>query len=94
MKFADACSSCHVRSSIYRTGDPSKIFTADDLDRLPLCLRDLHRDKVGRRVPKRYPKNHQVPFIERVPAADQEQDDWEEYDPREDDDGSLFMFND
>lgn len=42
----------------------------------------------------RYWKNHPVSLSERVPQADQDADDWQEYDPRDDDDGSLFMFND
>ena len=43
---------------------------------------------------KRYWKNHQTPIIERVPIEDIVADDWEEYDPRDDDDTSLFMYND
>lgn len=31
----------------------------------------------------RYWKNHPVPFDERVPAEDQQADDWAEHDPRE-----------
>ena len=42
----------------------------------------------------KYNKNHPVPIIERVPTGDQSATDWEEYDPRDDDDCSLFMFND
>ena len=42
----------------------------------------------------RYYKNHSVPFKTRIPIADQLAVDWEEYDPRDDDDSSLFMFND
>lgn len=42
----------------------------------------------------KYWKNHQVPIINRVPAVDSQADDWEEYDPREDDNCSLFMYND
>lgn len=42
----------------------------------------------------KYWKNHTIPIIDRVPDADKSADDWEEYDPRDDDDCSLFMFND
>lgn len=38
----------------------------------------------------KYPKNHDVPFDERVPLADQLADDWEEYDPREHDECSEY----
>ena len=50
----------------------------------------IYRQSVG----KRYWKNHQVPLDERVPDSDKQATDWEEYDPRDDDDTSLFMFND
>ena len=43
---------------------------------------------------KKYWKNHNLPIIKRVPFLDRFGNDWEEYDPREDDEGSLFMFND
>lgn len=42
----------------------------------------------------RYWKNALPPLDERVPEEDKAADDWREYDPREDDDCSLFMFND
>lgn len=43
----------------------------------------------------KYWKNHSIPLDERVPEKDQLLGkDWEEYDPREDDSGSLFMMND
>ena len=42
----------------------------------------------------RYWKNHPVPLDERVPVEDQSATDWQEYDPRDDDNTSLFMFND
>lgn len=42
----------------------------------------------------RYWKNHHIPFDDRVPAEDQKADDWLEYDPRDEDFCSLFMFND
>ena len=42
----------------------------------------------------RYWKNHTKSLDSRVPTADKRCDDWEEYDPRDDDDCSLFMFND
>lgn len=43
---------------------------------------------------KMYWKNHEIRIIDRIPEADKLADDWIEYDPREDDNGSLFMFND
>ena len=42
----------------------------------------------------KYWKNHQIPIFERIPDKDKEACDWEEHDPRDDDHGSLFMFND
>ena len=43
---------------------------------------------------KRYWKNHPESLDDRVPDKDKLATDWKEYDPREDDTGSLFMFND
>ena len=42
----------------------------------------------------RFWKNHSVKLDDRVPDEDKLAIDWLEYDPREEDDGSLFMFND
>ena len=42
----------------------------------------------------KYWKNHTETLDERVPEADKLADDWKEFDPRDDDDCSLFMFND
>jgi len=42
----------------------------------------------------RYWNNHSESFDDRISDEDKLADDWEEYDPRDDDDGSLFMFND
>jgi hypothetical protein len=42
----------------------------------------------------KYYKNHSVTLLARIPIEDQSALDWEEYDPRDDDDCSLFMFND
>jgi hypothetical protein len=42
----------------------------------------------------RYWKNHPVPLDKRVPEEDKLATDWLEYDPRDDDNSSLFMFND
>ena len=42
----------------------------------------------------RYWKNHRVSLDVRVPEEDKLADDWKEYDPRDDDDCSLFMYND
>lgn len=41
----------------------------------------------------RYWKNVKHPFSE-VSEEDKNAADWEEYDPRDDDDCSLFMYND
>lgn len=43
---------------------------------------------------RKFWKNHDVPLKVRVPKEDQMKNDWEEHDPRDDDGGSLFMFND
>lgn len=43
---------------------------------------------------KRYYKNHSIPLDDRVPCSDKLVDDWEVYDPREEDNGSLYMYND
>ena len=83
MKFTDAIDICHVRSGIYRTGDPTEIFTEKDLQKLHPALREISRDMVGRVVPKVYWKNHPIPLVDQVPAEDQYYTDWEEYDPRE-----------
>jgi len=42
----------------------------------------------------KYWKNHTATIESRVPEQDKNADDWEEYDPRDDDDCSLFGFND
>ena len=42
----------------------------------------------------KYYKNNQLTLHERVPLEDQMENDWRIYDPRDDDDCSLFMFND
>jgi len=94
MKYSKIKSECHVRSAIYRTGDPTKIYTFEDLKLLPALLQPLNIDRVGTIVPKRYYKNHSVSFDDRVPEEDKLFDDWEEYDPRDDDNGSLSSFND
>ncbi len=41
-----------------------------------------------------YSKNHSMSFDDRVSEEDQQATDWEEYDPRDHDDCSLFMYND
>ena len=88
MKFEDAVNKCHVRSSIYREGDKWRISPGG---RTPTGV--ILPDK-GTRVKKIYGRNHNIPLHDRVPVEDQKHDDWEEYDPRDDDDGSLFSFND
>ena len=42
----------------------------------------------------KYWKNHTVPLEKRVPLKDQLCLDWKEHDPRDEDAGSLFMYND
>lgn len=42
----------------------------------------------------RYWKNHSVSLDERISDEDKKADDWEEYDPRDDDNSSMFGFND
>ena len=42
----------------------------------------------------RYYKNHSIDIVDRVTVEDRTATDWEEYDPRDDDDCSLFMYND
>jgi len=42
----------------------------------------------------RYWKNHTESLDERISGEDKLATDWEEYDPRESDECSLFMFND
>lgn len=39
-------------------------------------------------------KNHTESINSRVPIEWQNADDWEEYDPREEDNSSLYMYND
>jgi len=39
-------------------------------------------------------KNHTESLISRIPDDWVDANDWEEYDPRDDDTTSLFMFND
>jgi len=43
---------------------------------------------------KKYWKNQIESLESRVPLEDINANDWEEYDPRDDDDSSLFSFND
>lgn len=83
MKYEDAKSQCHVRSAIYRTGDPTKVFTQADLYKLDPRRWDFDAHKVGTTVPKRYWKNHPVLLDDQVPDADKAFEDWEEFDPRD-----------
>ena len=94
MNFKKAVEWCHVRSAIYRVGNPTKIFTQEDLDKINPAIRDSKDPRLGTLVPKRYWKNYPVSLGKQVPTEDQKFDDWEEYDPRDDDETSLFMFND
>lgn len=43
---------------------------------------------------KRYYKNHAIPIWKRVPWWDKLRCDWAVYDPRDEDNCSLFSFND
>jgi len=45
-------------------------------------------------VLKKYYKNNPLPFDMRVSEEDKLATDWEEYDPRDDDNSSLHMYND
>lgn len=83
MKYEDAKRFCHVRSGIYRTGDPVKVFTDKDLTKLHPSIRNLRREMVGKTVPKVYWKNYPISLDDRVPDEDKHFSDWEEYDPRE-----------
>jgi len=94
MDFKKAVEWCHVRSAIYRVGDPTKIFTQEDLDKIHPAIRDPQDPRLGKLVPKRYWKNCRPFLVEQVSLEDQKCDDWEEYDPRDEDDTSLFIFND
>jgi hypothetical protein len=42
----------------------------------------------------KYAKNHPIKIIDRVPPEDRDATDWVEWDPRDHDNCSLFMFND
>lgn len=85
MTYEEAKARCHVRSGIYRIGDPTKVFTMADFAALPRALQRLESNegRVGTTEPKVYWKNHPTPLDEQVPDEDKLHDDWEEYDPRE-----------
>jgi len=90
MDYETAKRTCHVRSAIYRKGDPVKVFTIEDLACMHPALQDLNADKVGKTVPKLYWKNHTVPLDDRIPDKDKLCNDWAEYDPREHEECSAF----
>lgn len=50
----------------------------------------IYRTSIG----VKYWKNHPQSLDSRIPEDDKLADDWEEYDPRDYDNTSLFMFND
>ena len=54
------------------------------------------RSAIFRRAKPRqkYWKNHRTSLEDRIPYEDKSANDWEEYDPRDYDDCSLFIFND
>ncbi len=83
MKYEDAKRKCHVRSAIYRTSFPTKIFSEYDLMEIHESLRYLNKHKLGTVVPNVFWKNQSVSLDERIPAEEKIYDDWEEYDPRE-----------
>lgn len=88
MKYEEAKEWCHVRSGIYRTGNPTKVFSHEDM--MKCAFPELHEDQVGTIVPRVYWRNHTVPLDERVPDEEKLFDDWEEYDPRERPECSAF----
>lgn len=90
MNYIKARDRCHVRSGIYRTGDPTKVFTEADLEKIHSAIRELSRKKIGQMVPRVYWKNHSIPLDERIPDKDKQYNDWEEYDPREQPECSLY----
>jgi hypothetical protein len=88
MKINDAIERCPVRGAIYRTNDKWKESPGGE------TISGLKLPKKGTKIPKRYYKNHPGSLIGRIPMKDTEETDWEVYDPRDDDNGSLFMYND
>lgn len=90
MTYEDAKRYAHVRSGIYRTGDPVRVYTQEDADNSHPALREVNQSRVGEIEPKVYWKNHPVPLDERVPDVDKLFGDWEEYDPREQPECSAF----
>ena len=94
MTFREAVDTCHVRSAIYRTSNKYKIFSEEDLQKLHPSSRDINVHRVGQKVLNLYWKNHPIPIEDRVPKSEQKYNDWEEYDPHDYDDGSLYAYND
>jgi len=82
MKYEDAKKKCHVRSGIFRVGNPRYFFSRKDLNKIHPRLRDLSAHKVGTLQFKVYWYNHTIPIDDRVPDRDKRFTDWEEYDPR------------
>ncbi|MGQ4893509.1 MAG: hypothetical protein ACP6IQ_02665 [Candidatus Njordarchaeia archaeon] len=83
MDYETVRDNCHVRSGIYRTGDPVKIYTKDDLERLPDFLKKFNKHKVGTVVRKIYWKNYPIKLDDQIPDEDKKYNDWKEYDPKE-----------
>ena len=52
------------------------------------------RGAIYQSLNSKYWKNHPIRLKERVTEKEQTLSNWEVYDPRDDDDCSLFMFND
>jgi len=90
MNYETAKTTCHVRSAIFRTGDPTKIYTNEDLEKVHDALKKFKINKLGKVVPKIYWKNTIESFDERIPECDKYENDWEEYDPREQEECSSF----
>ncbi len=89
MNINDAIARCPVRGAIYRRNDKVKFSPGGKTDS------GLELPPKGTKMPKRYYKNHPGSLIGRIPMKDTEETDWEVHDPRDDDDdGSLFMYND
>jgi len=88
MTYQEAKETCHVRSAIFRKGDPTKIYTEEDLAKSAFPA--LNKNRIGTIVPKVYWKDHPVSLDSRIPDIDKLYNDWEEYDPREQEECSSY----
>ena len=64
-----------------RTDPPDRVMGYEDAKKYCHVRSSIYRRS---RPGQRYPKNHTIPFDERVPLEDQKATDWMEHDPRED----------